>query len=120
MAGKITLLGKTFGIYCSTHPNEFHDTLSFKETADKNVAINLDIRLDTDEWCNYLWEVQIDYLIKFEKNINETHTAVIREKDNLLAMKLVNEKIYFKINIAATDESNGIYSNYWMEIQEKK
>lgn len=119
MPEKFGLLGKTFGIFCKIHPTEFHDTLSFQETANKNVAINLDVRIDIDEQCNYLWEVPMDYLIEFEKNLNETHAAVLEEKNNLLAMKLVNEKIYFRINIAPGDESNGIYSNYWMKIKEK-
>ena len=122
MPEKITLLGKTFGVYCSTHPNEYHDTLSFVKRTDENAMIRLEIKFNIDEWDNYSWEIPINSLLKFEKKLNETGTAVIEQEDNILIMKIKNEKLFYRIKIVNKlfgNSSQGFTANNWLGLKEK-
>ncbi|MEK7627385.1 MAG: hypothetical protein AAB397_02260 [Patescibacteria group bacterium] len=123
MIEKLTLLGKTFGVYCSTHPNEYHDTLIIDElngeAPNKNAMIYLDIRFDTNEWDYYSWEIPIISLLEFEKKLNRTGTAIIEEENNLLAMKIEGGKLFYKIKIANKLFKGKFISNNWSEIKEK-
>ena len=122
MTEKIRLLGKTFGVYCSTHPNEYHDTLSFQKITDENIMIRLEIKFDTDEWDNYSWGIPINYLLEFEKKLDETGVAIVEQGNNFLAIKLENGKLFYKIKIVNKlfgNSSQWFTANHWLEIKEK-
>ena len=122
MFKNITLLGKTFGIYCLLHPDEFHDTLSFQKITDENITICVEIKFDIDEWAHYSWEIPINTLLEFEKKLNETNTAVIEQEDNILIMKIENEKLFYRIKIVNKlfgNSPQGFTANNWLEIKEK-
>lgn len=120
MPEQITLLGKTFGIFCPTHPDEFHNTITFKKTSDGNVLISVNARYeaDTDEWDCHMWKIPINTLTKFEKILNETGTATIEEKDSFLTIKIENGKIRYCTRLF-TNENKMFISCHWLEIQEK-
>lgn len=122
MPEKITLLGKTFGIYCPTHPKEFHDTIQFRKINDENAEIYLKIRFDTNEQSYYFWAIPINALLEFEKNLDESGISSLEDGDKFLAIMLKNGKLFYKIKIVNRIPDNASYIsdlNNWRELKEK-
>lgn len=112
------LLDKAFGIFCLTHPDEFHDTLCFRgDKANNTVKICLDIRFDVSEWNFYYFCVPIGVFETFEKKLKETGTAIIEAGESLLAMKINETKLYFLIKVQTIEKS--FEKNDWSLVKEK-
>lgn len=115
----IKFLDRKFGIFCESHPTEFHDTLSFSLVGEK-VQAELFIRFDEDENDYFGFGVDLDDFKEFEKIFASTGESYLKSDDGniFVAMKIIDGRLYFQAKIM--NPEYGYINDDWHLIRERR